>query len=90
MFTEMFSSKERIEMDDGALSHPHPPPPPPPPSTDRIHKFMNAIYVDRPRNVTLFSINYKSHADRATVKGLRVGPSYRLQKNVVLVSGLPL
>lgn len=60
------------------------------PSTDNIHKFMNAIYVDRPKDVTLFNINYRTHADRATVKGIRIGPSLRCQKNVVLVSGLPL
>lgn len=84
MFTEMFSSKG----EEGAI--PHHLSPPPPPSTERIHKFMNAIYVDRPKDVTLFNINYKSHMDRTTVKGLRVGPSLRLQKNVVLVSGLPL
>lgn len=63
------------------------------PSTEHINKFMSTIYLHKPKAVTLFNINYRSLAERSTIKGLRIGTnswSPGPRKNVVLVSGLPL
>jgi len=65
----------------------------PQPSMERINKFMNAVYLRQPRGVTLFNINYRTPSDRSSIKGLRIGNNSRRsqpQKNVILVSGLPL
>lgn len=62
-------------------------------STERINKFMNSIYVNKPRAVSLFSFNYRQQTERSTIRGVSIGTNNRrgpAQKNVVLVSGLPL
>lgn len=62
-------------------------------STERINRFMNAIYVNKPRSVSLFSFNYKQFAERSTIRGICIGTNSRrpgMHKNVVVVSGLPL
>jgi len=54
---------------------------------------MTAVYLHKPRAVTLFNINYRSQSERSTIKGLRIGINTkrsRPSKNIVLVSGLPL
>jgi len=62
-----------------------------PPRTERINHFMNTIYLHRPEQVVLFNISYRTQTERASIKGVRVGPNTRrAQKNVVIVSGLPL
>jgi len=62
-------------------------------SAESITKFMNALYVNKPRNVSLFSYSCKQRTERSTVRGICIGTNNRKdrpQKNVVLVSGLPL
>jgi len=62
-------------------------------STERINRFMNSIYVNKPRSVSLFSYNYKQFAERSTIRGICIGTNSRRpgqHKNVVVVSGLPL
>lgn len=61
-------------------------------STEKITRFMNAIYVKQPRSVSLFSFNYRQHTERSTIRGITIGNNGRRatpQKNAVLVSGLP-
>lgn len=62
-------------------------------STERINKFMNALYVNKPRSSSLFSFNYRQQTERSTIRGICIGTNNRRgppQKNVVLVSGVPL
>lgn len=62
-------------------------------STERITKFMNALYVNKPRCSSLFSFNYRQQTERSTIRGICIGTNNRRgppQKNVVLVSGVPL
>jgi len=61
-------------------------------STENITRFMNEIYVKQPSSVSLFSLNYKQHTERSTIRGIRIGTNGRraaAQKNAVVVSGLP-
>jgi len=55
---------------------------------------MNTIYVNTPRSVSLFSFNYRQQTERSTIRGICIGTNGRKtrtpQKNVVVVSGLPL
>lgn len=63
-------------------------------STERITRFMNSVYVNTPRSVSLFSFNYRQQTERSTIRGICIGTNGRRnktpQKNVVIVSGLPL
>lgn len=62
-------------------------------STERITKFMNGLYVNKPRSVSLFSFNYRQQTERSTIRGVCIGTNSRrgpAQKNVVVVSGVPL
>lgn len=63
-------------------------------STERITRFMNTVYVNTPRSVSLFSFNYRQQTERSTIRGICIGTNGRrsaqAQKNVVIVSGLPL
>jgi len=62
-------------------------------STERINKFMNTVYVGKPRTVSLFSFNYRQQAERNIIRGVSIGANNRrgpAQRNAVLVSGLPL
>lgn len=63
-------------------------------STERINKFMNALFVNKPRHLSLFSFNYRQQTERNNVRGVCIGTNNRAggpaQKNVVLVSGMPL
>jgi hypothetical protein len=61
-------------------------------STEKITRFMNAIYIKKPQTVSLFSFNYRQHTERSTIKGICIGLNGRRgapQKNAVVVSGLP-
>lgn len=62
-------------------------------STERINKFMSALFVSKPRSTGLFSFNYRQQTERGTIRGITIGTSNRrgpAQKNVVIVSGVPL
>jgi hypothetical protein len=63
-------------------------------STERITRFMNSVYVNTPRSVSLFSFNFRQQTERSTIRGICIGTNGRRsrtpQKNVVVVSGLPL
>jgi hypothetical protein len=64
-------------------------------STERINRFMNAVYVNNmtSKTVTLFSFNYRQQKERTTIRGVSIGTNSRrpgMHKNVVVVSGLPL
>jgi len=62
-------------------------------STERITRFMNAVYVSKPRAVSLFSFNFRQQTERSTIRGVCIGTNGRRggsHKNVVVVSGLPL
>lgn len=62
-------------------------------STERITKFMNTVYVNKPRSVSLFSFNYRQQTERNTIRGVCIGTNNRrgpAQKNVVIAAGLAL
>jgi hypothetical protein len=62
-------------------------------STERITKFMNGLYVNKPRSVSLFSFNYRQQTERSTIRGICIGTNSRrgpAALNAVVVGGVPL
>ena len=39
-------------------------------STERINRFMNSVYINTPRSVSLFSFNFRQQTERSTIRGI--------------------